>query len=322
MGMTSKLTNTASSATQDILVSLEAAEKFFWQCLVHIARTGKITDVREALVSLALVQAFQTSLNKSNVNAPNITVGLLGKLLAFHGGVAQYLPTIDASAAITLRREMLQAIRHKFPPETMDDMKWPLLASDGSTRPQLKVTRGSSRFASNIPLQSEDEDMVNPDETSLREYWNSVRTRYQVQTLDPSALSSSQVVNLPSNWTVVHMNVNEDKSTLFIARQECGSSRTPLIFCVPLKGRRDNGNSDEDEEQHLTFEDAMKELEEIVKLSDEGTKSAIYIKNEDQEARAKWWKQRAALDIRLRELLKNVEFCWLGGFKVDKILIR
>ncbi|KAG6876419.1 hypothetical protein C0992_013023 [Termitomyces sp. T32_za158] len=305
MGMTSELTYTPSSATQDILVSLEAAEKFFWECLVHIARTGRITDVREGVVSLALVQAFRTSLGKSNVNAPNITVGLL-----------------DASAAITLRREMLQTIPHKFSQGTSDDIKWPLLAADGSPQHQLNATRGSTRFASNSLLQSEDEDMADPDETSLREYWDSVRMRYQVQIFDPSALSSSQVVNLPSNWTVVHINVNEDKSTLFVARQECGSPREPLIFCVPLKGRRDNGNSDEDAEQHLTFEDAMKELEDIVKLSDEGTKSAIHVKNEDQEARANWWKQRAALDIRLRDLLKNVEFCWLGGFKVNIILLR
>ncbi|KAG6876650.1 hypothetical protein C0993_001514 [Termitomyces sp. T159_Od127] len=320
MGMTSELTNTPSSAAQDILVSLEAAEKFFWACLVHIARTGKITDVRDGIVSLALVQAFQTSLGKSNVNAPNLTVGLLGKPLAFHAGLSHYFSIIDASAAITLRREMLQTIRHKFPPETMDDIKWPIFAADGSPRPQLRATRGNTCFASNSPLQSEDEGMADPDETSLREYWDSVRLRYQAQILDPLALSSSQVVELPSNWTVVHINVNEDKSTLFIARQECGCSRAPLIFCVPLKGRRDNGNSDEDEEQHLTFEDAIKELEEIVKLSDEGTKSAIHIKNEDQEARAMWWKQRAALDIRLRDLLKNVEFCWLGGFKAKTIL--
>ncbi|KAG6902753.1 hypothetical protein C0995_011901 [Termitomyces sp. Mi166 len=305
MGMTSRTINTPLPATQDIIVTLEAAEKLFWESLVHITRTGRVTDVREAVISLALVQAFQTSLGKSSVCVPNLAAGLL-----------------DASAAITLRREMLEAIHHKFPPVPMDDIKWPLLAADDSSQPQPKAKKGNLRFSRNSPLQSDDEDyMADPDETLLKEYWNSVRTRYQTQILDPSALSSRQVVNLPSNWTVVHLNVTEDKGALFITRQECGSpTRTPLIFCIPLKGRRDNGNSDEDEEQHLTFEDAVEELKEIVKLSDEGTKAAIHVKSDDQEARAAWWKQRAALDTRLRDLLRNVEFCWLGGFKVKTVL--
>ncbi|KNZ74935.1 Separin [Termitomyces sp. J132] len=300
MGMTSGITNTPLSAAQDILVTLEAAEKLFWECLVLITKIGRITDVREAGISLALVQAFRTSLGKSNVDVPNLTASLL-----------------DASAAITLRREMLETIRHKFPPDAMDDIKWPLLVGDGSPQPQTNAEGGNARFSFTNSLQSADkDDTADPNEASLKEYWDSVRERHQARMLDPSALSSSQVGNLPSNWTVVHINVTEDKTTLFITRQECGSpTRTPLIFCVPLKGRRDNGNNDEDEEQHLTFEDAVEELNKIVKLSDEGTKSAVHVKTEDQKARAAWWKQRAALDTRLRELLRNVEFCWLGEIK-------
>ncbi|KAF8075942.1 cysteine peptidase C50 [Lyophyllum atratum] len=223
---------------------------------VFIAKRGNVTDVRDAVLSLALVRAFQTSLGKPCL--------------------------LDASAAITLRREMLETIQHKFPLQAVDDAKWPLIRPDGSLQPPL-TGKSSSRFSFDTAL-------------------------------DPLSISSSQTSGLPSNWTVVHINVTEDKSTLFITRQECGDpTRTPLIFCVPLKGRRDNGGGID--EEHLTFEDAIDELKEIVRLSDEGTKAAVRIKTEDQEARAAWWKERNELDTRLRELLENVEFCWLGAFK-------
>jgi separase len=209
---------------------------------------------------------------------------------------------------------MLEAIQHKFPYQPTDDLQWPLLNSDGVSlpRPQPKVPRQLS-FVDDL---DSDEDESTTSNSPLAEYWNAVRTRYQSRILDPSSLSTSQMIGLPSNWTVIHINVTEDKSTLFITRQEGGEDcRSPLIFCVPLKGRRDSGNG-QDEEEHLTFENALDELKDVVRLSDEGTKSAIHIKADDQKARTSWWKTRVELDTRMRELLENVEFCWLGAFKV------
>ncbi|GLB42455.1 putative peptidase family C50 [Lyophyllum shimeji] len=296
MGMSSKAEITSVPPPQDILATLDAAEKLFLANLASMARRGNIADVREAVVSLALIQAFQTSLGNRGDEASCLTASLL-----------------DASAAITLRREMLDCIDHKFSSAVVDDIKWPHIGPDGSSQPRPLATR-NSRFSLNTPLNSDDEESEG-DESSLREYWESVRMRYQAQTLDPPSLSSTRTSELPSNWTIVHINVTEDKSTLFITRQECGGGgRTPLIFYVPLKGRRDNG-SEADDEVHLTFEDAITELKEIVRLSDEGTKRAARIKADDQEARAVWWKERSDLDTRLRELLENVEFCWLGAFK-------
>lgn len=210
---------------------------------------------------------------------------------------------------------MLETIQHKFPSEACDDIEWPLINPDGSPMPRPQKTK-NHRLSFDDPLKLDDDDDVDADKNSLKEYWESVQTRYQRQVLDASALSATQMTGLPSNWTVIHINVTEDKNTLFITRQEGGERhRTPLVFCVPLKGRRDNGNG-ADEEEHLTFEDAINELNDIIKLSDDGTRAAVHIKSEDQEARAAWWKERGDLDTRMRELLENVEFCWLGAFKV------
>lgn len=83
------------------------------------------------------------------------------------------------------------------------------------------------------------------------------------------------------------------------------------MFCLPLKGRRES----EDDEQ-LGFEDALDELREIIQASDEVTRSAVHLDKNCKRARAKWWAERSALDKRMKELLDNIEFCWLGAFKV------
>jgi hypothetical protein len=176
----------------------------------------------------------------------------------------------------------------------------------------------------NIPVDSEDEEddaMSDLESTSpLKAYWDSVRARYRSYSFNPATLSSPQTKKLPSNWTVVHINVTEDKNTLFVSRQEGGPDGDGLVFSVPLRSRRDSGNGD-DEDDFLSFDAAIVELREIVRLSDQGTKAAIHVKPDDDEARVAWWKQRAELDSRLKTLLENIEFCWFGAFKVSFFLL-
>lgn len=217
---------------------------------------------------------------------------------------------------------MLEAIHHKFPRlPAADDLQWPLVTSEGNLLPPSGVdTNLAARRRVNIPVDSEDEDddaMSDLEPSSpLKAYWDSVRARYRSYSFNPTTLSSSQTKKLPSNWTVIHINVTEDKNTLFVSRQEGGPDGDGLVFSVPLRSRRDTGNGD-DEEDYLSFDNAIEKLREIVRLSDEGTKAAIHVKPDDDEARAAWWKQRAELDSRLKTLLENIEFCWFGAFKVN-----
>lgn len=114
----------------------------------------------------------------------------------------------------------------------------------------------------------------------------------------------------PPHWTVVYVSLTPDKSTLFISRQNISSE--PLMFCVPLKGRRES-----DGEEHLTFDDAVKELAEIIRLSNQGTRNAVNVRNDDPQARTARWAERNVLDKRMQALLENIEFCWLGAIKVS-----
>ncbi|KAJ7709735.1 peptidase family C50-domain-containing protein [Mycena rosella] len=296
MGMSTDKAPALSPSAHDILHTLDHAEQLFWLDFTLFSRRGDVSRVRDAVVSLALIRALQTSLGKSGNQDPVLVAGLL-----------------DVSTSITLGREMLEAIQHKFPAfPVVDDLQWPLATRNGSPLPRLQ-NGVPSRFNPNTSFGSEldvSDDEIDVDERSLRDYWESVRSKYQSQAPDISTLSASQMAGVPQNWTVVHISVTDDKSTLFVTRQHGGDVKaTPLVFCVPLKGRRDD-----EEDEHLTFEDALREFNDIVKLSDEGTRGAVHVKD-DPEARARWWKERTALDTRMRELLENIEFCWLGAFK-------
>jgi separase len=148
----------------------------------------------------------------------------------------------------------------------------------------------------------------------LKQYWDFILAKYEVGSSTPSDFSHSKTISLlPDHWTVVTINVTEDKNTLFISRQR--ASKEPLVFSVPLTGRREDDACDGD--GHFTLERALEELNDIVKLSNEGTREAITVQKDKPEAKAAWWKTRIELDGRMKELLENIEFCWLGAFKVN-----
>ncbi|KIJ59919.1 hypothetical protein HYDPIDRAFT_32659 [Hydnomerulius pinastri MD-312] len=299
MGMSGDKDLSLVPATQDILNLLGDSENFFWADLALTSRRGAVPHVREASVSLAMIRALQSSLGKTSSDGPLIAARL-----------------IDASSAITLHREMLEAIQHKFlDMNTADDLQWRLMTPNGSPLPLNADTRTNPRHrnpsSSSLPSSSDSDDTDSPP-TTLQSYWSALEKKYTSLVLSPSALSDPSP-KFPHNWTVIHITLTPDKSTMFVSRLHTPSSQ-PLLFCVPLRGRRD-ADADADDESYLTLNDALHELREIVRLSDEGTRRAVHVRNDDPQARAGWWAERAALDKRLGALLENIEFCWLGAFK-------
>lgn len=202
----------------------------------------------------------------------------------------------DGSSAVTLGREMLEAIRSKFPDTSHDDLVWPILSPNGSALPPP------------IPAKFQN----NKDEPNFdgecHEYWKAVSEHHSAAKFDPELLSRSTAERLPHKWTVVSISVSEDRRTIFVSRRR--PHRQPLLFSIPLEGRR------EGEEEAITFQGALEEFEEIIRLSDETTRSAEQVTKTDRRQRCNWWAERTKLDTRLRELLENIEFCWLGAFKV------
>ena len=201
---------------------------------------------------------------------------------------------------------MLEVISYKLPSGNRDDLRWPLLPVNGTRLDTSSRRMNEGKFS---PINSDDDNDEQSEDSLLAEYWESIRAKYQHLPFDLAGLARSNVDMLPANWTVVHIYLTEDHNTMFVSRQR--PNQRPLIFSLPLKGRRET-----EEYEHLTFQDAISELREIIRLSDESTKSAISVKGQDQRARATWWADRGALDKRLKELLESIEFCWFGAFKV------
>ncbi|KAF7984668.1 hypothetical protein HWV62_12932 [Athelia sp. TMB] len=291
MGMSGEKLSSLSPSTQDLLTTLNDTEGLFWADLALVARRGNVSRVRDATVSLAMIRALQNSLGKAGKAGPVLTAALL-----------------DASTAVTLRRELLEAIQQKFPDAAaFDDLQWPLITANGSPLPRPQ-NRARGRIASMDSFNSDDSDDDSQTDSTLKQYWAGVQERYNSRGINLADMSASRADLLPKNWTVISVTITEDQSTMFITRQH--ASQQPLVFCLPLKGRRES-----QEDEHLTFEDALAELKAIIAASDQGTRDAVNVRKGDPQARAAWWGDRSALDKRMQELLANIEFCWLGAFK-------
>ncbi len=222
-----------------------------------------------------------------------------------------YIPFIDLASSLTIRRELLENVKQKYPKlPCRDDMQWPSICQDDSSQEDKQADKHLR-----LDFTKMDCGDAMDDEDTTRNYWNSIQKKYESQMSDSASLSVSETDLLPHNWMVVNISVTDDKNTLLVSRRR--PRREPLVFCIPLKERRDNDGG-----EHFTFEDGLGELKEILQLSDEGTRQAAQIKKDDREKKASWWAERKRLDMRLKELLDNIEFCWLGAFKVGHLFFR
>lgn len=112
---------------------------------------------------------------------------------------------------------------------------------------------------------------------------------------------------LPESWNAISLGLNDERNELYITRYE--SHTSPFVLRLPL-ARHSSRDMDEEE---FSFIDGKQEFEEIIELSDFSTRNAKDMTT--REARLQWWSEREALDIKLRDLLVNMENIWLGGFK-------
>ncbi|CCO31195.1 separase [Rhizoctonia solani AG-1 IB] len=198
---------------------------------------------------------------------------------------------------------MLDAIANKDKTKLGgDDIIWPAINEDGSpcSKP-IKKPRGL--FVTDEPSEREDLESGGDD---MRKYWDFIKAKYSSPSFDASM--AQQISLLPKHWTVVTINVTDDKTALIVSRQR--PDHPPVIFCLPLDRRGREG----DDEEQFSYDDALEEFTSIIETSDRITHEGVNIEG-NKKAIADWWSERTALDQRMRELLDNIEFCWLGVFK-------
>ncbi|KAG5437075.1 hypothetical protein PCANB_001196 [Pneumocystis canis] len=112
---------------------------------------------------------------------------------------------------------------------------------------------------------------------------------------------------IPQSWTILTIGLGESKNDLYITRLQ--RQLSPLVLRLPL-----NRNNSRDADQiTLTYDNVFNELNDIILQSNETAQIAKNINTSVHKA--VWWKERQELNVRLKQLLINVENCWLGGFK-------
>ncbi|KAG8730106.1 hypothetical protein FRC10_003137 [Ceratobasidium sp. 414] len=285
MGMTSKESAAMQLAsTRDALNGLSAAEQKFWKTLHLSVARGDATRTREAATNLARILAFQFSLGRQ---------GMEGAILA--------ATLLDYSNATTLRREMLDAIVNKEKATLNGDgLAWPTL--DTNEPPSRKPARKPHGL---FALSQEPDEDLEIGGQEMRQYWQFLKDKYSNSSFDPSI--AQQLKCLPKHWTIVTINVTDDKTALVVSRQR--PHHPPILFCLPLDRR-----GREADEETFDYDDAMDELTSIIETSDRITHEGVNIEG-NKDAIAEWWSERTTLDQRMRELLDNIEFCWFGLFK-------
>ncbi|KAH0280959.1 hypothetical protein KCU91_g670, partial [Aureobasidium melanogenum] len=116
---------------------------------------------------------------------------------------------------------------------------------------------------------------------------------------------------IPNSWTAVSVTLSEDQNELYLVRYR--ANHAPFLLRLPMTRNKMQDIEDDEESPTFDFESGKAELQEIIELSNYSCSKPP--QSMTQEAKQSWWDEREALDLRMQELIVNIENIWLGGFK-------
>ncbi|GAA5940472.1 hypothetical protein JCM1841_001027 [Sporobolomyces salmonicolor] len=248
-----------------LLDSLKKIELLLTRAIAFSASRAQPDKLRELSLLSATMHTLHASVGKPSKRA-----------------AASVAHVLDLGIAVTLRREMLDAIDHKLADSARrDDLSWPSVEP-----PSLK-----------------------DDDVAHLQLLQTMRERYRLETPEPILTDASMSSLLPPSWSTISLHLSSERDCLVLVRHRRDAE--PIVFKLPLDrlARREG----EEEEEAFTYDVAASELKEIIELSNAGTQNAKHV--DGKEARAAWWQERKELDRRLQKLLQTVEGAWLGAFK-------
>jgi len=126
-------------------------------------------------------------------------------------------------------------------------------------------------------------------------------------TLDLVRFQRDYIDIIPKSWSVISLSLSENNHDLCITKLQAGHS--PFVIRLPLE----RASSRDADTEVFNFQQGRTEMMEIIKLINETCHAAkdTAIKG----AKTAWWAEREALDLRMRDLVQNIEQIWLGGFR-------
>jgi len=132
----------------------------------------------------------------------------------------------------------------------------------------------------------------------------------------PTDLEVHQDVSiyLPETWTAISITLSECQNHLYLVQYR--AQQSPFLLKLPLNRQNAHDMDDEDEDM-FGYDDARRELLDIITLSDANVHQARDNPDlmQSKGAKTRWWAEREVLDQRLRNLVTNMQNLWFGGFK-------
>lgn len=125
--------------------------------------------------------------------------------------------------------------------------------------------------------------------------------------ISAASLQKDLVDAMPQNWCTISLTLSETCEELYLVKYCAGES--PFVLRLPLARHVSQDTKDD----VLGFAAAKMELRDIIELSNFSAHTARTLTG--REVKKNWWIEREALDLRLKELLMDVESAWFGGFR-------
>jgi separase len=125
--------------------------------------------------------------------------------------------------------------------------------------------------------------------------------------IDMNRFQREYVDIIPKSWNVVSVSLSDNQHDLCITKLQAGHS--PFAIRLPLE----RAMSRDADSEVFNFQQGRAELLEIIEIANRTCHDARDMSAKG--AKAAWWAEREALDLRMKELLDNMEETWLGGFK-------
>ncbi|KAI0128421.1 peptidase family C50-domain-containing protein [Xylariales sp. AK1849] len=125
--------------------------------------------------------------------------------------------------------------------------------------------------------------------------------------IDMNRFQKEYVDVIPKSWNVVSISLSDNKHDLCITKLQAGHS--PFAIRLPLE----RASSRDADTEVFNFHQGRAEMLDIIEVANRTCHDARDMSSKG--AKSAWWADREALDVRMKDLLENIEQTWLGGFK-------
>ncbi|KAK9476091.1 peptidase family C50-domain-containing protein [Lipomyces japonicus] len=184
-----------------------------------------------------------------------------------------------------------------------------LQSAVGSSSKEDGHTLAANYFYEMSKGQTLVKDVSSKEESLLYDYESSLHLRSRENLVDLNSFQKEYIDIIPDRWAVVSISLCDDTDDMIISRFQAGESS--FLLRLPLN-RHSSRDADED---IFSYKSALEEIRAIIASSNDTAQASRTMQNATKSQKQDWWASRRALDSRLKELLDNIEYCWLGGFK-------